>query len=219
MEVNSKEYWDYRFGSGDWSEKGGFSQTSAFAASQVDRFGLAEEFAGTLCDFGCGAGDAFPVYRAAFPHAKLIGIDFSNSAVELARQRFAPIAEFYCGGVDVVPETDVIVCSNVLEHLPNDEETLAALLSKCRTAFVVVPYRESPLTDEHVRAYGEGSFARFSPSRLEVFKSPGWTEYGIRSLTSIYVGNVLRLAAGRPLRRRKMQVIFEFRGSLDSPSR
>ena len=126
MRVNSEEYWNFRFGSGDWSAKAGFSQTEGFASSQVGRFGLGRDFRGSLCDFGCGAGDSFPIYRAAFPEAKLFGVDFSKEAIALCKSRFEALATFACGGIDAVPHCDVIVCSNVLEHLDDDVGTAAA---------------------------------------------------------------------------------------------
>ena len=99
--INTKDYWNSRFGTGDWESKGGFSQTRAFAESQVLHFGLPEDFSGTLCDFGCGAGDAFPVYRVTYPNAKLIGVDFSSKAIQLCREKYSSIAEFIKGGYKI----------------------------------------------------------------------------------------------------------------------
>lgn len=212
MRVNSEEYWNFRFGSGDWSAKEGFSQTQGFASSQVGRFGLGRDFRGNLCDFGCGAGDSFPIYRAAFPEAKLFGVDFSKEAIALCKSRFDVLATFECGGVDAVPHSDVIVCSNVLEHLDDDVGTAAALLERCRKLLVIVPYREQPLSEEHLRAYDLKSFESLQPIRSDVFDSPGWTEYGWQLYGRVYGLNPLRVLTGRPWRRRRMQILYEFAG-------
>jgi hypothetical protein len=212
VRVNSQDYWNFRFGSGDWSAKAGFSQTTAFAKSQVHRFGLDTDFDGTLCDFGCGAGDSIPIYHASFPQAKLVGVDFSKEAIVLCKSRFDALATFQCGGIDVVPLSDVIVCSNVLEHLDDDVATASALLDKCKKLLVIVPYREQPLSEEHVRAYDRRSFGSLRPVRTEVFDSPGWSQYGMQLYTRVYGLNPIRVLIGRPWQRRRMQILYEFSG-------
>lgn len=213
--VNTPGYWNYRFVSGDWEDKGGFSQTRAFAESQLAHFGLPRDFSGTLCDFGCGAGDAFPVYRAAYPNARLVGVDFSPRAIELCAGKYPAMAEFTVGDYSSVPCCNVVIASNVLEHLDDDEVAVSHLLAKCRRLFVVVPYRENPLCSEHVRTYSCDSFSRFPVVRKVVFASRGWSEYGLRQhLFSIEVKNMFRKILGQPLHCRKMQIMFELAGSL-----
>jgi hypothetical protein len=212
VEVNSEQYWNFRFGSGDWSAKGGLSQTAAFAKSQVRRFQLGSDFRGSLCDFGCGAGDSFPVYRDAFPNARLFGVDFSRDAIDLCQARFGELATFICGDPSVVPECDVIVCSNVLEHIGDDLETAALLQSRCKKLFVIVPYRESPLCEEHRRAYDDRSFQSLHPIRTEIFDSPGWSDNGWKGFVRVHGLNPLRFLMGRPVRRRRFQILYEFNG-------
>lgn len=212
MKINSQDYWNVRFGSGDWSARAGFAQTEAFARCQVERFGIGSDFCGTLCDFGCGAGDSFPVYRAAFPRARLVGVDFSHEAIGLCTSRFGGLATFLCGDAQLVPPCDVIVCSNVLEHIEDDVGTAAELLRRCRKLFLVVPYRERPLDTEHLREYGKTSFSSLAPIRTEVFDSPGWSQYGWNLYVRLYALNPVRVLLGRPWQRRRMQVLFEFKG-------
>jgi len=213
MSINSQDYWNLRFASGDWSAKSGFAQTKAFAQSQVERFGISSDFSGTLCDFGCGAGDSFPVYRAAFPRARLFGVDFSQEAIALCRSRFGSLATFLCGSVDIVPHSDVIVCSNVLEHLEDDVGTAAELLRRCRKLLLIVPYRERPLDKEHVREYDRKSFSPLAPARTVVFDSPVWSQYGWNLIVGVYALNPVRAVLGRPWQRRRMQVLYEFAGA------
>lgn len=211
--INSLEYWDVRFGSGDWERKGGFSQTRAFAEAQVPRLGLGRNFSRTLCDFGCGAGDAFPVYREAFPTAKLVGVDFSSEAIRICQKHYFTLGQFIVGGVEAVPRCDVIIASNVLEHIEDDELVVHALALRCSRLFLIVPYRERPLTSEHLRSYDEQSFARFPVLRRTVYASRGWSEYGWSRYVSINALNVARWFLNRPMRRRNMQVMYEIQGS------
>ncbi len=207
--INTLDYWDRRFGTGDWEAKGGFSQTRVFAESQIRRLGLPEDFSGILCDFGCGAGDAFPIYRNAFPKARLIGVDFSAEAIRLCREKYSNIAEFVQGDFSAVPICNVVITSNVLEHLDNDQEVVQKLLYQCDRLFVIVPYQEQYLCSEHIRTYSDDSFSKFSVIRKVIFPSRGWSQFGLRRYIGIYIGNVFRFLFRHQLRRRNMQIMFE----------
>ena len=61
--INTKEYWEKRFSTGDWEKSKGKTQTEDFAKSQVKYLNISKNFSGTILDFGCGLGDAFPVYK------------------------------------------------------------------------------------------------------------------------------------------------------------
>lgn len=210
--VNSAEYWNHRFGTGDWARLGGFHQSRWFAEAQVRHYGMDKAFAGTLCDFGCGAGDAFPVYRREFPSARLVGVDFAADGIDLAKQRYGELAEFICGDITRVPVVDVIVCSNVIEHIEDDVALARQLLERCARLLVVVPYRERDLISEHLRSYDEHSFDALSPLRHKIFTTKGWSEYGLELYWDIYAKNLPRALLRRSLRERKRQILFEFRG-------
>jgi 2-polyprenyl-3-methyl-5-hydroxy-6-metoxy-1,4-benzoquinol methylase len=139
--INTVAYWNNRFASGDWANKGGFSQTHQFAATQIPLLNIAKMTTERICDFGCGAGDAFPLYRETWRSASLLGIDFSAAAIALCRQRYGDIAEFICGDVTSVPCVDTIICSNVLEHLDDDKAVVSQLLNRCNSLKVIVPYK------------------------------------------------------------------------------
>ena len=209
-DANSKAYWDLRFSSGDWEKRGRW-QTTQFALGQVRHFAIGRNFAGTLLDFGCALGDALPVYRAHFPKAKLMGVDFSSRAIEACRLRYGSIGTFLEGGCETVPDVDVIVASNVLEHLPADREVARSLLLKCRELYVVVPYQERSLLAEHVNVYDELYFQGVGEYSWTVFPCRGWSAFGWDRWYRVYLKNVIRAALGRELRRRGLQIMFHFR--------
>lgn len=212
--INTKTYWESRFGSGDWERKGGYSQTRMFAESQVSLFGIPTTFSGTICDFGCGAGDAFPVYRRAFPDAKLIGIDFSESAITLCRQKFGDIAEFICGSYAAVPRCDVIIVSNVLEHLDDDKAIAGSLLRQCAVLYIVVPFRERlEPGSEHVNSYDLTSFDYLGQVDKRTFYSKGWSFHGLSAIYQIHLKNLIRPFFGRPLARRAKQIMYSVRNA------
>ena len=207
--INTLDYWNIRFSSGDWASHGGYSQTRLFAEAQLPLLHIAADFNGRICDFGCGAGDAFPVYHQAWSHAKLLGIDFSSPAIEICSKRFGHMAEFVCGDIHAVPKVDIIICSNVLEHLDNDAAVVEQLLEQCKTLYVIVPFKEHPLSSEHIRDYNTNSFSDFPVIRKVIFKSRGWTEFGIRTIAGIYVKNIFRYLTKQPVHRRRLQILFE----------
>lgn len=209
--INTQGYWDEIFLSGYWDSVGGREQTQSFAKKQTQYFKVNEEFSGTILDFGCGLGDAFKVYKKKYPFAKFIGVDFSISAIEKCIKHYGPIADFICTDHLGCPDSDVIITSNVLEHLDNDQEVARSLLSKCRDLYIVVPYREQHLISEHLRAYDKHSFDALSPIRTKVFASKGWSQYGIKSCWwQIYIKNILRPIFRKPTLRRRMQILYHF---------
>lgn len=211
--INSQAYWDHRFASGDWEEKQGRWQTQCFARGQILHLKIARDFDGTILDFGCGLGDAIPVYREHFPKARLMGLDISSAAIEQCRRRHGTVAEFHQGGPgDIPPGVDVIIASNVLEHLDSEMEVVRRLMRKCADLYVVVPYREHPLHVEHVRAYDKEHFAALEPCERKIFACRGWSVSGRELWYRIYFLNLFRLLANRPLRNRPLQILFHFKG-------
>lgn len=211
MKINTKEYWENRFASGDWEVKQGRLQTEAFARGQVPYLELGNDFEGTILDFGCGLGDAMPIYRENFPKAKLIGVDISANAISKCRMKYGSMATFTQADYNSVPEVDVIIASNVLEHLSNDREVAQALLHRCKDLYVFVPYDERPLCSEHVNTYGMNHFRELGKYTYKVFACKGWTPHGKDLWWGIYLKNIVRPLLGRQILRRGMQIMFHFK--------
>ena len=84
-----------------------------------------------VLDLGCGPGQFAEFLHARLPRATYCGLDFSGVAIAQARrrvpafrfeQRELPLAAF-----DDLAPFDVVVCTEVLEHVEADREILAAL--------------------------------------------------------------------------------------------
>ena len=210
--INTVEYWDARFASGDWEAKHGRWQTRSFAEKQVELLRLPKTFDGSLLDFGCGLGDAVPVYRKRFPQADLFGCDHSKKAIELCREEYGNMAEFIHGDHDSIPSVDVIISSNVLEHISNDQLIVEKLLHRCSELYVFVPYMQNPLPPEHVNAYNKDTFSTRAVCEVKVFCTRGYSQYGRALWGGVYLKNLLRPFYGKPLARRKKQIMFRFEG-------
>jgi SAM-dependent methyltransferase len=212
MNINTKSYWDNRFVSGDWEQKSGRNQTQQFANSQILELNIDRDFSGTILDFGCGLGDAFPIYRIAYPNAKLIGLDISEEAIKKCKETYGNLGEFICGDHLAVPVVDIIIASNVFEHLSNDSEIAIELKKRCKILFIIVPYSEElSLDNEHVNSYNENSFNSFLNKTFKIFKSKGWSEYGFDLYFNIHLKNIAKYFLGRPIRKRRKQIIFQFK--------
>jgi len=176
--INTKEYWDNKFSSDARDENRRRLQTKQFCLEQIKYLQLSPDFCGTLLDFGCGLGDAIPVYKANYPKCKLIGIDISQSAIDQCCESYGHIATFIQGDFSVITNSDVIIASNVLEHLSDDITIVKDLLSKCKDLYIIVPFNEYPLHHEHVNAYNESTFTSLAVYDYQVYSCPGWSFYG-----------------------------------------
>ena len=212
--INTQEYWEQRFSSGDWEANRGRWQTASFARGHLPYLGIPRNFAGVMLDFGCGLGDAMPIYRESFPKARLMGVDISPRAIELCQQKYGNMATFMQGDFRVVPPVDIIIASNVLEHLSQDRAVVRTLLSRCKDLYIIVPYKEWPLYPEHVNTYDENYFPGLSDYEWKVFPCEGWSSYGRHLWYEIRIKNIVRYLLGRQLLRRAMQIMFHFRGLL-----
>lgn len=90
-----------------------------------------------ILDAGCGTGYKTLALAEANPGAKIVGIDLSPEAIELARQRFADCgcknAEFYALSIEDLPDLgqkfDYINNDEVLYFLPDPLAALQAMKS------------------------------------------------------------------------------------------
>jgi SAM-dependent methyltransferase len=210
--INTKLYWNSRFKSGDWEIKQGREQTRLFALTQIDYLLIPEQFSGVILDFGCGLGDALPVYRKKYPKAKLIGMDISNEAIEKCKAKFGNIAEYQQGDHTNVPSVDIIISSNVFEHLTDDKYIAESLLKLTRELVIIVPYKEfiDNSNGEHVNSYDEYSFSNLGEYTFKIFPSFGWSEYGWNLWWHIRFKNIFRKILMQKTKQRKMQIMFHF---------
>lgn len=84
----------------------------------------------TVIDVGCGEGFLSRVLLDAFPHIELTGVDLSEEAVRNAALR-CPEGRFEARRVETLADAgehyDLVVCSEVLEHLDDPQAALDTL--------------------------------------------------------------------------------------------
>jgi SAM-dependent methyltransferase len=85
----------------------------------------------SILDVGCGTGDHL-TYPLALLNHQVLGVDFHEASIQEARCRYVlPNLTFRSGQLDVLLQErsvfDLVICSEVLEHLYQPKEFLCAL--------------------------------------------------------------------------------------------
>jgi 2-polyprenyl-3-methyl-5-hydroxy-6-metoxy-1,4-benzoquinol methylase len=154
----------------------------------------------SVLDVGCGQGSLLEELRAEFPHIKPHGIDISQSAIELARQK-VPNGRFWV--LDIAKESldekiDLVVCSEVLEHIPDDSLALRRLARMTGKYLVISTpqgrMRQFEKTVGHVRNYAPGELVQKLEQNGFVIVSV--LEWGFPFYSPLY-RDVLELTGGK----------------------
>jgi len=94
-----------------------------------------------ILDAGCGEGYFSALMRERFPDARITGIDASSGAVGYASASFGKGIAFLEGDLFALPfaddSFDVVVCSEVLEHLDEPDRAFAELKRVARKRVVL----------------------------------------------------------------------------------
>lgn len=120
----------------------------------------------TVLDVGCGQGSLLLELRTEFPHIQPRGVDLSSSAIEMARTR---MRDGCFRVLDVTidcleKKCDLVICSEVLEHIPDDISALHNL-KKMTAKYLLVSspqgrMREFEKDVGHVRNYAPGELVK-----------------------------------------------------------
>jgi len=157
---NTQEYWDNRFVT-DWKTNNGLAQSKYFMQVLVNHlpFFIRELKGISKLDYGCGIGSGTEVLESAYNQEySTTGFDFAKSACEINRESY-PTCFWEYERERLKYEYDLVVCSNVLEHVDNFNLTVNDLLSLTKLhCAILVPYRELNPYGEHIRSISETDF-------------------------------------------------------------
>lgn len=111
---------------------------------------------GRFLDVGCACGHSTEIMRGFRPEAVWLGADFSKTAIARARETF-PELEFRhvasAADLAALGPFDGVVCSEVLEHAPDDAALAEALLRITAGTLVVTSPWARVSDPGHLRVY------------------------------------------------------------------
>ena len=141
----------------------------------------------SILDAGCGEGFTLHKLEEAKIGKKLSGFDFLDTAIQIGKKQYPGLnlkqGDIY--HIDAKPNTyDVVICSEVLEHLERPEEALKELI-RVSKKYVVLSVPEEPLfmmgnllrgknikrfgnDIEHIQHWTSKGFAKFVGKHLTV---------------------------------------------------
>jgi 2-polyprenyl-3-methyl-5-hydroxy-6-metoxy-1,4-benzoquinol methylase len=120
-----------------------------------------------VVDVGCGSGHLLRALADRTPGARFVGVDFSENAIGRARS-LLPEARWLVGDAYAPPveerRFDLVLCTEVLEHLDRPREVLDALVRLCRPGgrvVITVPDGELDRWEGHVNFWSKSDLASF----------------------------------------------------------
>jgi 2-polyprenyl-3-methyl-5-hydroxy-6-metoxy-1,4-benzoquinol methylase len=129
----------------------------------------------SVLDVGSGSGHLLAGIKDLYPNATMLGVDFSEASVTLAKRlqpgiTFQPCSIF---DLDQLGGTyDLVICTEVLEHLEKADVALSKLVRMCATGGTIVITVPNGRTDTfagHFNFWTPESFSReFSQWRPKV---------------------------------------------------
>lgn len=118
-----------------------------------------------ILDIGCGTGHLLQELAASAYPVSISGCDFSEEAMSYSRTHFPGINFFQHNIYDQIPENfDVIVCTEVLEHLEYPHQAIANILAALvpgGVAVVTVPNGRRDTVLEHINFWSPESWKIF----------------------------------------------------------
>jgi ubiquinone/menaquinone biosynthesis C-methylase UbiE len=133
----------------------------------------------TVLDAGCGEGFVAGFLGERVPGLEITGVDDSEGAIEYAREHFGAHGTFEVGSVYALPyadgQFDLVLCSEVLEHLDRPDEALAELKRVARR-HVLLSVPLEPYFDglnRFARRFGIGG----DPGHVNFWTREGWERY------------------------------------------
>lgn len=159
---------------------------------------------GSVIDAGCGIGYGSAILSASPAVMAYTGIDRSEDAVRIARQRYAaPRIEFELGDLTNLRFTersiDTVVCLEVLEHLPNSSAALEEFSRVLRPDGILIGSVPSEAFDALCEeTYGHNPYhkSRYSLERVVAEVEQHFAHVGIVHAT-LELASVLRPVHGQ----------------------
>lgn len=145
-----------------------------------------------LLDVGCGDGRF--CYELRDKNIKVIGVDFSESAIRFAKA-FNPHCEFYTQNtknLNIPHRFDCIVLIESLEHfvpkeIPDILENISNVLKKDGKIIFSVPSEKLALDKKHYQHFSEQSLRKTLSKHFKIVRVYGYSKTGLRRKIFTYL--------------------------------
>ncbi|MGO1119923.1 class I SAM-dependent methyltransferase [Rhodovibrionaceae bacterium A322] len=135
-----------------------------------------------LLDVGAGTAAGTELFaklhsgRHVYSLLEVDAVDVVPHRLKWARLMY-PNIDYRVSDLFALPDNawDFVVCSHVIEHVPEPEVFLKKLTEICRGfCFVYAPYNEIDRIPGHINTITEDLFDGYTLEALEIFNSMGW---------------------------------------------
>ena len=140
----------------------------------------------SLCDIGCGQGLNTALFTEDFPNVKILGIDLSESGIEIAKAKYRRITnlEFECIDVNELKSVgkrfSIVTAFELLEHI-DDWKHVARLMAELSSSYIMI---SSPVGRMREYEKSHGHVRNFKKGELESF----FEELGFSKVKTYYAG-------------------------------
>ena len=170
VDFNSQKSWEQLYVNPKFLKQYVNEERMAFYNELLDTLNKNEVFnyATNMLDAGCGTGHFLLTMSKIFPHIQLLGADFSEEGLQVARS-VVPNATFtnddlMIQNTDWSNKFEIVCCFEVLEHLLNPEGALKNLISYVKPNGYLVLSVPNGRIDTY-----EGHIQFWSPESWEIF--------------------------------------------------
>lgn len=132
-----------------------------------------------ILDAGCGEGFTAAFIGKRMPEVEIVGLDVSPGAIGYARQHHGAFAEYRVGSIYDLPfedrSFDLVLCSEVLEHLDQPEKALAEI-KRVASRHVLLTVPLEPVFDR-LNKIGRSVGVGGDPGHVNFWTKEGWEEF------------------------------------------
>jgi 2-polyprenyl-3-methyl-5-hydroxy-6-metoxy-1,4-benzoquinol methylase len=142
--------------------------------------------ASSVVDIGCACGHSTSIMKKFAPNHQWFGIDFSKIAIETADATFKEIIFLYYPTIEEIElQFDCVICSEVIEHVPDPVLFLSNLLRISDNKVILTTPNHFVNDPGHVRLYTEKTFA-------EDLAAAGAKEFSIHSIGEFFFATAMK---------------------------
>jgi len=168
---NSKESWDSLFSNKKFIKQYDMQsrlETYKEVIRLLDSYKVFDNVT-NMIDFGCGTGQFIAAVLKEHPEIECTGTDFSLESIEICKRMNISV-NFYVSDIytirnDIEKKYDLVVCSEVLEHLTAPEKALKNLLEllapNTGKLVITVPNGRLDKYEGHIHFWSPESFKLF----------------------------------------------------------